>query len=381
MENHKFWKTQPIDVTKNISENRTIEDNMMKNISTEPIKLPEGFEWATLDINNENDMNAVYYFLLNFYNENSNVSHRFHYSKDFLKWFLTPPSYYPDLLIGVKYNNKLLATIFGIPMTIKINDKVIKIVEINFLCIHHSLRNKRLTPVLIQEVTRRTNLHGIFQAFYTASIDLPNTILKTKYYHRLLNIPKLIDIKFIEKPTKVSYNTLINLFETIKSTNINIRKIENKDFESCCSLLNIFHEKFKISVLFNIQEFSYYFTFREKIIETYVVENNGIVTDMVSFYFIPTKLNKNNTSKHTDIYNAYIYYYFNTITDLVTLIDNGIYFLKKNNIDMVNAMKQYDNNKFLEKLKFKEGSGELNFYFYNWYCMPINEDDMAIVMV
>ena len=36
-------------------------------------------------------------------------------------------------------------------------------VEINFLCVHKSLRSKRLAPVLIKEITRRVNLKGIFQ--------------------------------------------------------------------------------------------------------------------------------------------------------------------------------------------------------------------------
>lgn len=33
-------------------------------------------------------------------------------------------------------------------------------VEINFLCVHKVLRDKRLAPVLIQEITRRVNLQG-----------------------------------------------------------------------------------------------------------------------------------------------------------------------------------------------------------------------------
>jgi len=36
-------------------------------------------------------------------------------------------------------------------------------VEINFLCVHKKLRSKRLAPVLIKEITRRVNLHNIWQ--------------------------------------------------------------------------------------------------------------------------------------------------------------------------------------------------------------------------
>lgn len=36
-------------------------------------------------------------------------------------------------------------------------------VEINFLCIHSKLRQHRLAPVLIREITRRVNQNDIWQ--------------------------------------------------------------------------------------------------------------------------------------------------------------------------------------------------------------------------
>ena len=185
---HRFWKTQPIETSKETVENKEIEKINIELVEKDPYILPDKFDWYEFDMNNDIDM--IYNFLLSYYADNPDVKTRFHYSKDFLKWFLMPPNYYKDLLIGIKFNNKIVATIFGIPMTIKLHDKVVKMIEINFLCIHNNLRNKRLAPVLIKEITRRTNLHGIFQAFYTTAIDLPNTLLYANYYHRPLNIPK-----------------------------------------------------------------------------------------------------------------------------------------------------------------------------------------------
>ena len=48
--------------------------------------------------------------------------------------------------------------------------------EINFLCVHKKLRNKRMAPVLIREITRRVNLENIFQALYTAGVKLPTPV-------------------------------------------------------------------------------------------------------------------------------------------------------------------------------------------------------------
>jgi glycylpeptide N-tetradecanoyltransferase len=52
-------------------------------------------------------------------------------------------------------------------------------VEINFLCIHKLLREKRLAPVLIQEITRRVNLQNIFQAVFTAGSLMPRPLTKS----------------------------------------------------------------------------------------------------------------------------------------------------------------------------------------------------------
>ena len=357
MSGHIFWDTQPIDISKN-------DINIMQ-----PYNLPDNFEWVNLNINN--DIDIIYNFLASYYVNNINALRKFHYSKDFLKWFLIQSNNIPDLLIGVKYNNKIYATIFGIPMKIKVFDKIINCIEINFLCVHHKLRNKRLTPVLIKEISRRAILHNIYQAFYTTSVDLPRSLNKGTYYHRPINVQKLIELDFIEK-TNV-------LFNIIKKPNINIRPLQPKDFNICCEMLNKYNSQFKISILFEQEDFNYHFTFRPNIIESYVVENNNMVTDFISFFFIPSKIMNNR--KYDEMKKAYVYYYFNTITPLEILMENGLYFMKKNNMDIVNCMNQYNNMNFINKLNFIEGNGKLNFYLYNYECQALNNNDIGIIMI
>eukprot|EP00953_Heterococcus_sp_UTEX-ZZ885_P012623 7232-Heterococcus_DN1.PRE.1 len=52
----------------------------------------------------------------------------------------------------------------------RVLDKTVKTVEINFLCVHKKLRSKRLAPVLIKEVTRRVNRSGVWQMFSSSSV-------------------------------------------------------------------------------------------------------------------------------------------------------------------------------------------------------------------
>ena len=48
----------------------------------------------------------------------------------------------------------------------------------------------------MQEITRRVNLQGIWQAAYTAGVVLPKPIATCQYWHRSLNPKKLISINF-----------------------------------------------------------------------------------------------------------------------------------------------------------------------------------------
>lgn len=57
--------------------------------------------------------------------------------------------------------------------------------EINFLCVHKKLRNKRMAPVLIREITRRVNLENIFQALYTAGVKLPTPVASCRSVLRM----------------------------------------------------------------------------------------------------------------------------------------------------------------------------------------------------
>lgn len=47
-----------------------------------------------------------------------------------------------------------------------------------------------------QEITRRVNLRGIWQAAYTAGVVLPRPVCGCRYWHRSLNPKKLIEVRF-----------------------------------------------------------------------------------------------------------------------------------------------------------------------------------------
>lgn len=134
-----------------------------------------------MNLEDDAELTAVYTLLYENYVEDDDNMFRFDYSKEFLRWALTPPGYYKDWIVGVRVtkSKKLVGFISGIlvHMILENNQKdVIKMAEINFLCVNKKLRTKRLAPVLIKEVTRRVNLKSVWQAVYTAGVLIPSPI-------------------------------------------------------------------------------------------------------------------------------------------------------------------------------------------------------------
>lgn len=125
-----------------------------------------------------------------------------------------PPGWQKEWHVGLRVTKtrKLLAFIGAIPCNIRIRDKTIEMVEINFLCVHKQLRSKRVAPVLIREITRRVNLAGIFQAAYTAGVVLPTPITTSRYWHRSLNPKKLIECGFSSLTRNMTLQRTIKLY-------------------------------------------------------------------------------------------------------------------------------------------------------------------------
>ena len=157
------------------------------------------------------------------------------------------------------------------------------------------LRSKRLAPILIKEVTRRVNLCDIWQAVYTAGVELPKPVAKCQYYHRSLNPQKLVSIGFSRVPPQ--FQKLQRPMEAMKrSLSVpdkpcirGIRAMRDSDVPAVLSLLRDHLAKYKIAPDLNEDDVKHWILPRERIIFTYVVPGaDGQPTDVVSFYGLPS---------------------------------------------------------------------------------------------
>lgn len=123
----------------------------LKDVQTEPLPLPAGFEWVSLDISTADDMQKLYELLRDHYVEDDDNKFRFDYPIEFLQWTLCIPNYKKEWHLGIQSSKdkKLLSFISGTPLKVSVNKDNVKMAEVNFLCIHKKLRSKRLAPIMV----------------------------------------------------------------------------------------------------------------------------------------------------------------------------------------------------------------------------------------
>jgi len=137
---------------------------------------------------------------------------------------------------------------------------VIPVSEINYLCVHKKLRSKRLAPVLIKEVTRQCNLKGIFQAIYTAGVVIPTPVSVCRYYHRSLNIPKLIETGFSFVPRHMTLARMILVNKLQERTSLKgLREMEEKDLDQVNDLFRRYMQRFDLSPIMDVEEIKHNF--------------------------------------------------------------------------------------------------------------------------
>ncbi|KAI4250091.1 MAG: hypothetical protein L6R40_000263 [Gallowayella cf. fulva] len=391
MASYKFWQTQPVP---RFDEPQQVKEGPIKiidpeQVPKEPQPLLEGFEWVTMNLMDDKELEEVWELLNGHYVEDDEAMFRFNYSISFLNWALKAPGWRKEWHVGVRAtkSRKLVAFISGVPIALRIRSTILKSTEVNFLCIHKKLRSKRLAPVLIQEITRRCYALGIFQAIYTGGIVLPKPVSSCRYFHRSLDWLKLYEVGFSPLPKNSTKSRQIAKFKLPESTKTKgLRVMEQKDVANVQDLLHRFLKRFDMAPEFDAEEVQHWMVHDEKntaeqVIWTYVVEDptSHKITDFFSFYCLESSVIKN--PKHDNVRAAYMFYYATeaAFTEnekglkerLNDLMNDILILAKKFNFDVFNALTLLDNPLFLKEQLFGPGDGQLHYYVYNYRTQPI----------
>jgi len=275
----------------------------------------------------------------------------------------------------------LCGCITAIPATVDIHGATVSMVEINFLCVHKKLRSNRLAPVLIKEITRRVNCKGRWQAVYTAGVVLPKPVASNRYWHRSLNPEKLVDVGFSSMNRRMTKPRLRKLYKLPSETRTpGLRAMADADCAQAHALLSAYLAQFALHVHFTLDEFKHCFVTRPGVVYSYVVADaSGKVTDLVSFYELPSTIM--NHPKYNGMRAAYSYYNVAKTVAWDKLMYDALILAKQLDFDVFNALDVMQNATFLEELKFKIGDGHLQYYLYNWKCKEMTPGEVALVLL
>lgn len=388
---HPFWDTQPVPSIGS-EYSQTHESGPIDDIKTpadirdEGYQLPDQFEWCTCDTDDDAVCHEIYSLLSENYVEDDDSMFRFDYSVPFLRWALTPPEYKRSWHLGVRVKSKdgkvgkLVGFITGIPASISVYEKVISMVEINFLCVHKKLRSKRLAPVLIKEITRRVNKEDVWQAVYTAGVVLPRPISESRYYHRSLNPKKLIEVGFSHLGPRMTMARTLKLYKVPDQPQLpGMRKMTPKDLPRVFELVTNYLSKFPLHPEFKEAELGHWMLPREGVVYSYVREVDGKVTDVCSFYSLPSNILGHD--KYNLLKAAYSYWNVATTVPMHELMLDALIYAKQLDFDVFNALNVMENDSFLKELKFGIGDGFLQYYLYNWKCPKIEPSGIGLVLL
>ena len=339
--------------------------------------MPPGYEWSDVDVKDPTQLQELYDLLTGHYVEDDGGNFRFNYSKEFLEWALSPPDYKTNWLVGVRGGkaNKLFGFISGIPVKICTNGVEREMAEINFLCVHKQLRQVRLAPVLIREITRRVNTCNIWQAIYTSGTTLPTPFGSAVYWHRNLNPQKTVDIGFCYKPASQTMTQFTKLHRLPAAPQLKgMRQMVPKDIPAVCKLLNDhLYATYKVHITFTEEETAHWLLTRPNVIYSYVVESpEGTITDLLSYYELNSHVLNHPVHKQVNIaYASYTVAKDNDPTRYTQLFKDALILARKDGFDVFNVTEVCQNKTMLDELMFKVGDGKLHHYLYNWkvpYC-------------
>ncbi|XP_028332474.1 glycylpeptide N-tetradecanoyltransferase 2-like [Gouania willdenowi] len=379
---YRFWDTQPVPKLGDTVTTHGPVAETEASIREKPYSLPEGFSWDTLDISSPPVLKELCSLLNENYTEDDDNTIRFHFSAEYLQWALQPPNWQAQWHCGVRVNTnkKLVGFIAAIPADLSIYEFQRQVVQVRFLCVHRKLRLKRMTPVLIRELTRRVNLQGLRQAVYAAGVVVPTPLSSCRQWHRPLNVRKLMEVNYPGLKENMNLQRTLKFLRLPQTTKIpGMRPMTHEDSPRVLSLLQKSLSRFHLRPVLSLQDVQHWLVPRESVIDSYVIEgDDGELTDVVSFYRVSFKVL--NHPFHSTLRAAHLFYIASAATDQADLVEDSLVLAKAKGLDVVTALDVMDNNSFLEKVKFSISPIGVHYYLYNWMCPTMKPDKVGLLL-
>ena len=130
---------------------------------------------------------------------------------------------------------------------------------------------------------------------------------------------------------------------------------------------------------FTVEDIRHILLPRPEVVQCYVLETKGVITDVCSFYHLPSTIIGN--AKHKKLNAVYSYYNVAKTMELEALMRDALIIARNHGADVFNALDVQGNRPIFDPLKFGMGDGNLQYYVYNWKAPEIQSEDIGLVLL
>ena len=133
-------------------------------------------------------------------------------------------------------------------------------------------------------------MRNMWWVVYTSGALLPKPFYQTTYYHRNLDLKKLVDAKFTYLPHNINMTRAIKYYALSSETSVSgfILMCE-EDVEDVFILLNNLKKKYNVHGYYPKEEVAHLFLPRKNVIYSYIKTDNN---NKVTFFFLFIIYNK-----------------------------------------------------------------------------------------
>lgn len=386
------------------------------------------FVWDCIDVEDDAQLSELYAFLRDHYVEGH--SYRFRYSKEMLRYSLTPPGHRKEFNVCLRFRatKSLVAFLSAVPATVRAHDKVFKTAEANYFCIDRRFRSQSLSPLMLSKLISTVGTYSdITTSLCTSGAELMPPLSVARYHHRQLNVKKMVEIGFTRLPSYMKDMDELEAWYALpdkielsllnagrdagshpqqhssssgtgnksdgggETTEIEKKKkgkimrpmtASARDISGVTFLLNWKLERRKLAPVFTKEDVKHWFVPRENVVYTFVVEEEetGKITDVTSYYCVYATVLNN--EKHKQFGIAFSFYHAACSMPLKVLIRQAMITAKQNGLDVYNCLNVMGMDRHVfEYCRFKAGTGFLKYYLYNWRCDKIDPSDLGLILL
>ena len=387
---HTFWDQQPM--PNKFNEHapaddpalEMIDNKIAENVSPDPIALDEELELEWCDAAwQEASLQSIceQVFELSKTGEPEEAT-SFSPDTSFLMWSMNPPGMRREWLVGMRRRDSglLVGFICGLPMSAFIGGAVVeKVMEIKNLYVHPAFRGKRLTPILISEVSRRVRLHNFCVALYTSSVTITRPLCKARFYQRPLNVAKLSAVRFKEVSRGQTLPRLQRRYGKAAALPAGWKRMEEVHVIRAWQLLQAHLALFKVHQVMSEAEFRYWFVAGHPSVHAYVVEEEGgHVVAFCAWHVMEAHL-VSNAGRPTVVTGAFSHY--NAVAagrELVQVLGAQVAQLQRDGVDVLMMLDIGGSEEAL--LDFEQSRAEVTseyllYHLYNFRARPCDDVD------